>query len=120
MLDPVVLLPVGLGPVEDGHQLIARGDLQSEMVETGGTEVLVGGGEQIQVLAHLAGVEDERIPLLGAVVAFGPAEHLTEEVEQRRPAGVVEHGGVHADGHMVDDGAACGRTSGRAVIAPPG
>ena len=33
--DPVVLLPVGLGPVEDGRQLVERGDLQSEMVERG-------------------------------------------------------------------------------------
>ena len=78
-------LLVRLGPVQDGHQLVERGHLQPEVIEPGGPEEVAGGGQQVEELAQRAGVHDQGVALFGAVVTLDPAEHLTVEVDQRRP-----------------------------------
>ncbi len=98
-----VSLSVRLGAVQDGHELRAGGDLETEMVETRCSEELVAGRQQVEELTHLARVEDEWIARLGAVVPLGPTEDLTEEVDEVGPPGIIEHRGVHADGHMIED-----------------
>src|SRR6185436_16192355 len=50
----------------------------------------------------LAGIEDERIPRLHAVVALGPAEDLAVEVEDLGPAGVVQQRPIHGERHVVE------------------
>ena len=69
---------------------VARRHLQPEVVERRAARRRSVAREQVDELAELAGVEDERVPALAGVVALGPAEDVAVEVEDLGAARVVE------------------------------
>jgi hypothetical protein len=98
--DPVVARLASLRPIHDRLELRDRRDLQAEVVHCRRPQVRITG-QEVYELRERSRVEDQRIAGLPGVVAFGPAEHVTVEVEELGAAVVVEERGVHRDRNVV-------------------
>src|SRR5262249_30747350 len=90
--------------LHDPLDLAGSRPLEAEVLDRGGGRTRALSRREIDELADLAGVHDERVPALAGVVALGPAEHVTVEIEDVLAAGVVEQRGVDRDCHVVEPG----------------